>query len=299
MVAGLSVIVRYHNEGSIELLKDALFSISVQTYSNIQVIVACQNVEKEKLRGIQTFLKKLPFQETRPAVISTRAGKTHGHILFNLKCGNRKDIRATLLNKGLACCRGRYVAFLDYDDVIYQHAYEKLIAELVKTHAAIAIGGTVRADLKIETKSLYAVNKKPYLSRTFNIFDFIIDNFIPIHSFVIDRKRIKKWGLKVNENLQAYEDYYLLLKLIFEYKTDYSLITDPICEYRFRDDNSNSTPIYREEHNKAEKWRKSRKIIDSLKAKLMLTFDARTLESLLKESKQNWDIFSQLKSDIQ
>ena len=50
--------------------------------------------------------------------------------------------------RGGEVAEGRYLAFLDYDDVVYPHAYQVSISRLNESGKAVALGGCLIAHLK-------------------------------------------------------------------------------------------------------------------------------------------------------
>ena len=112
-------------------------------------------------------------------------------VIRNVWIGKAGDYRSRLVNEALDVSEGRYVAFLDYDDCVYECAYEHLIGRLRASGAAIAFGGIKRADV-VPIGSSYFTQRKwaPYVGKT--IADFLVDNCFPIHSFVIDKRRVTR-----------------------------------------------------------------------------------------------------------
>src|SRR5205085_12261957 len=101
------------------------------------------------------------------------------------------DGRSTLLTRGIERASGRYLAFLDDDDLVYQHGYTTLVAQLKAGGCAVAVGGCRMAKIKEVGGSWFVETKEtPFTwGRTRN--DLLRDNFIPIHSYVIDRARVE------------------------------------------------------------------------------------------------------------
>ena len=85
----------------------------------------------------------------------------------------------------------------------------------------------------IDSKTLFITQ---YRSRA----DLFIDNFIPFHSYVLDRDRIPPHLLEFDETLDRLEDYEFLVKLAVSVPFDFKNQGHPVCEYRIRDDGSNT-----------------------------------------------------------
>ena len=124
------------------------------------------------------------------------------------------------------------MAILDDDDVVYQDGYSSLISTLLKGTAALAAGGTVRADVARAAGCLYVERKLPWMHAGRSQRDLLKRNFLPIHSYVLDRTRIAVEDLHFDERLSRLEDYELLLRLGAKYEFDLSLLGVPVCEYR-------------------------------------------------------------------
>lgn len=269
----LSVVVRYHAGGDIKLLKDALFSLAVQSYSDIQIVLVCLNLKSNTLNEIKEYLSKVTFQKKRRVALIKSPRPSKNHLILNLKVKKKIDQRARMLNEGIRCAQGRYLAFLDYDDIVYETAYSKLIERIKKNGAAISFCGVVEAAQKVTLYGAFTKSKRPYTVQSVNITDLFVRNYFPLHSFVIDRNKISKKDLAVDPDLAVYEDYYLLLKLAFKYSCDLSLMSEYLCEYRIRDDFSNASAVKADDYKKRRTWERSIEIINDLKYKLFQSLD--------------------------
>ncbi len=163
----VSVIVRFHDRGKIAFLDQALFSLATQHYPHVQLIVAVQNGDGQLLKRIETIIGKQPFVIGRNILcvpegvnnLTTRgsASDAPSHLVLSVDVSEGLDGRSFLLNEGLKAAEGRYLAFLDYDDVVYPHAYEVLISRLNESGKAVALGGCLIAHQK------FVAADQPYL----------------------------------------------------------------------------------------------------------------------------------------
>ena len=281
----ISVVVRFHKGANFEYLKDSLFSLAVQDFVNVQVVLMMQNCSTDQVQSAENFLIALPFLKSRRVLKIDQKFKgkinQNTHIICNLK--SKKDIRAKLLDVGLKLSTCRYFAILDYDDIVYQHCYSFLIDKLENSNSVIAIGGCKKVGLSVKNlKVPFISSKVPFLNRKITIADQFVENFIPIHSFVIDKKRIKKQDLFFNTKLGALEDYDFLLRIQSQYLSEFSGMSNFVCEYRIRDDNSQTTPFH-DMHNvaKYKNWMDARKHIAQLKKNLKLNFSVDQIAQIL------------------
>jgi hypothetical protein len=113
-----------------------------------------------------------------------------------------------------------------------------------------------------------------------------VDNFIPIHSFLLDRYRIDQSELVFVEGMNCLEDYELLLRLVSKYDFDFHLLSHPVCEYRIRLDGSNTTPFFSHCSKKALAWQQGRAYIEGMKNQLMTTISVREIVELRAEVDQ-------------
>lgn len=224
----LSVIVRFHKEERLPFLEEAVFSLAIQDWDDLEVIVMLQN-GTEKLRlAVEAIIKNQPWPDA-PC-----------HKILIVPVGEGVDGRSVLLNQGIKHASGRYLAFLDDDDFVYQHGYATLIRQLVSRGCAIAVGGCRRAQIEYESGHWFVQSKDNFFAWGRSRLDLIRENFVPIHSYVIDRARLEDFDLYFDETFSILEDYEFLLRLCAKFEPDFSRFETPVCEYRIRLDGSNS-----------------------------------------------------------
>ena len=147
--------------------------------------------------------------------------------------------------RGRSCesrfCRSesRYIAILDYDDVLYPEAYRLLRDRSFESGRAIAFGNIVLKRVDVYSGFLYApARRAPFKGR--QLTDLFRLNFCPIHSFLVDRKRVPGEELRFEPALTIEEDYEFLLRVCARVASDFALVDTEIGEYNFKNDSSNT-----------------------------------------------------------
>lgn len=224
----LSVIIRFHNKERLVFLEEAIFSLAIQDWHDIEILLVIQNGTDELKHAVVDIINRQPWLSQPRYKI----------LLIPIPQG--VDGRSTLLNQGIMNACGRYLAFLDDDDFVYQHAYTTLIGQLVAGGRAVAVGGCRRANVKKEGEHWFVQSKDDFFSWGRTRLDLFHDNFVPIHSYVIDRFRLDSFELYFDDTCPPLEDYEFLLRLFNAVEPDFSQLDVPVCEYRIRLDGSNS-----------------------------------------------------------
>jgi glycosyltransferase involved in cell wall biosynthesis len=268
----LSVIIRFHDETTLAMLEQALFSLAVQSYTEIQIVLMVQNgsdalfVRLHELLAVQPFIAPMP------------------HRIIKVEVAAGQDGRSVLLNRGMEAAEGRFLAFLDYDDVMYQHAYSLMIAQLQQSGAAVVVAGCRKAHQNAVLGGGYYIRRKePYLDRMRTKFDLFAENFIPFHSFVIDRDAVELGDLHFNETLFCYEDYVFLLTLASRYRFDFALLDQPVAEYRIRTDGTNSIAAYSGCTVKQQAWDSAKAYVEGIKEGLVTSVTIAEIAALVAE----------------
>lgn len=266
----VSVIVRYHSKGDFELLKNALFSLCIQGETIVTPLIILHNCDKDTVENIEEYISYL----SSDWAIEKR------YVIENFD--DASDIRSKMLNRGIALNSSRYLAFLDYDDVIYNGAYEYLIERLESTNTVLAAGGCRKAVFDVTGKFNYCESKSQFLEFSPNIFYFLVDNFLPIHSYMIDTKKVDKEDLYFDESLCALEDYELLIRFVSKYRLDVKGLEYFVCEYRIRNDETHTTPFHDLTLiDQDDNWSYGRKHVSELLGKLKFELSLKELKELM------------------
>lgn len=273
----LSVIMRCHKKERLRFLEEALFSLAIQYWQDIEVIILLQNGSAEFRRSVLQMISNQPWDGTPQYQV----------IVVEVPAGT--DGRSTLLNHGIERAAGRYLAFLDDDDIVYQHCYTTLIEQLSNSSATVAVGGCRTARVIKESDHWFVkIKEAPFVwGRT--RYDLFRDNFIPIHSYVIDRDRVNSSEVYFDDDFPPLEDYDFLLRLSAKYEFDFSKLNIFVCEYRIHD--ANSIPYTADAPTEAFiKHAHARNLIDERKKRLLCTVSLTDLielqETLIEQETQ-------------
>jgi len=220
-----SIIVRTQGKRN-EFLLEALYSIALQSYDNKDVILVVHAKGKRALKGIENLVHPL-----------------NNLLKINILQADYSKRRGHPLNVGLDNCNSKYVSFLDDDDILYPHAGEKLIEELEKGQRNFVCGIAIALNQRqIGGRLFKNTGKHIFYNKEFNPVELASTNFIPINDYIYNFNTFKE--LRFDEDLDLLEDWDLLLQMITSGKLRAKFIPIETCEYRFKDDNSQSFTIY-------------------------------------------------------
>src|SRR2546428_2889288 len=216
----VSVVVRYHSTGKLDCLEEALFSLAVKKYDKLQFVLVVQQPDASLLPCLQTILQQQPFRlplateivdynnDCHPGTAEAHSVK---HLILPVAVPAGVDGRSHLLNWGMRFAQGQYLAFLDYDDVVYGEIYQALITRLQSVEAAVAFGGTRLAVVNVmdsSSSSMFIESKRPFVNEKKTKAHLLLQgNFFPLHSYVIDRSRVNQQDLYIDPKLSRLEDY--------------------------------------------------------------------------------------------
>ncbi len=267
--ATLSIVMRFHAGADAALLDEALFSLSLQEYDDLELILAVQNPSPELLAKIERLVADQPWRSA-PAV-----------QLLPIEIPPGVDGRSELMNRGIFVSRGRYLAFLDYDDVVYRDAYTRLIERLQSQGSTWAVGGCLKSN-SARTDQGWYVHEKYLPDYQSSVSLLCWGCVIPIHSYVIDRARLDDFALGFELSLTRHEDYDFLLRLAHRHAPDLTLATEAMCEYRVRLDGSNTILDFQQSPSpeKQREWDRCTAIIEQRKRELIFKFTAAELAEL-------------------
>ena len=204
----VSTIIRFSQSGSLELLQNALYSLIAQIGCTVQPIIAVQDLTDDMLVNLETMIKKMPWDDNCYPIIKKFCSTE-----------KNRDLRSLMLNTSLKTAKTKYVAFLDYDDIMFPDAYAWLIERLCKTGKNASFGLIYNTLLnlgekKIKTRKVVYDFGKDYER-------FYDQNNTPIHGFMLNKSLIDLEQIEFYEDMKYMEDYFLTLQIFTKDDTDW------------------------------------------------------------------------------
>lgn len=182
-------------------IRRAIASVAANGWRPLEVVVVYQGPENEQWQDLQKLPGEFPSLTVR--------------VLNNPATGDR---RAQNLNIGWEEAQGRYLGFLDDDDTLASTHVALLVASMRATNKAWAYS---QVTLRKENEALEMVSEsQPFRRHTFSLKALWTENFLPIHSFLIDRSALNA-ALRhrpFHEELDRSEDWDFLLRLAFDHE---------------------------------------------------------------------------------
>lgn len=207
----VSVIVPTHNRPS--MLKDTIQSILDQTFQDFEIIVI-NDAGQDVSSVVQSFgSPKIVYlsHETNKGLAAAR-------------------------NSGIRAAKGKYIAYLDDDDVFYPDHLEMLATFLQKTGEKVAYTDAFRAHQRLEDGHYVTYKKDTPYSYDFDYDRILYENFIPVLCFMHEKECFNVCGM-FDENFCCLEDWELWLRMSRSFTMHHIKILT--CEYRYRLDGSN------------------------------------------------------------
>lgn len=182
-LALVSVIIRSMDR---ETLVEALDSLAKQTYGNLEIVLV--NAKGAQHRELSKH----------HATLSVRYINQGGQPLS----------RSQAANAGLDAAGGKYLAFLDDDDVFDpDHLSSLVVALQAEAEATVVYSGVRCMDRGDAAKKISRTFGKPLGSSA----QLLAGNFIPIHAPLFPRYLLKH--ARIDETLETYEDWDFWLQL--------------------------------------------------------------------------------------
>ncbi|MBD2317395.1 glycosyltransferase [Phormidium tenue] len=222
----VTIIIRTSQEKRLPLLKNALLSVVANDYRPIEIIIVIQSEKQDFIDYLQNMSNEYSDKQVQV------------RIFINY---TSKDQRAKNLNIGVNNANGRYIGFLDDDDVFYKHHIASLVEKLNNSESvAWAYSQVAMSICTLDKEKVNIVSLNyPFQKDKFTVKEMLKDNFIPIHSYLIDRNKCNLDCIYFDESFPVMEDYEFLLRLLHRgYPT---FINEVTCEYRFYIKPSNSS----------------------------------------------------------
>ncbi|ROU07439.1 hypothetical protein [Lysobacter enzymogenes] len=264
----VSTVVRFHDPAGLGKLERAIQSLHAQAGAIVQPIVVTQRFDKRALQRTRDAVLRQWFFDWLPEP-----------AVENYEDDSQGDARSALMNLGIerhCALRNRFLAFLDYDDLLYSHAYRTLMRPLLDSDVAVAFASVEMGHaVGLHDYDFVYDMSYPFLGR--NKIDLIRDNFCPLHSYLVDCAKVEAKELHFRSELSRVEDYDFLLRVAGARPCDFSGIGRRIGVYLMRSDDSNSTPSHDGSACDQEKksiWKCNRDRLDRLRSGYPVKFFA-------------------------
>lgn len=221
----VSIVIPVHNGE--KYIKESIDSCLNQTYKNIEIIVVDDKSEDRTLEILKEYGQKL-------TVIPVEKQNGLGNVI----------------NIGIRASKGKYIARMDADDIMYPTRIEKQIQYLESNPNCVAVGGQI--DIIDENSSItghrdYAIDDRDIKKNRFLFQPFA-------HPAVTLRKStVEEIGL-YPENMWKVEDVKFFL--ILSTKGEFHNLEDTVLKYRmtFKTESQSKMLDHFKKTNEIRKW---------------------------------------------
>ena len=205
----------------------------------ISVILPTYNRPENLKRALQS-LKEQTFQYYE-AIIINDGGIDVSSIIETFNEKNNLIYLKHEFNKGLPAARntaigiaqGKYIAYLDDDDIFYPDHLKVLYDTLENSDYQIAYTDSIRAVYRNINNKLNLTQKEKFVSGDFSLERLFVENYIPIICIMHRKDCLNEVGF-FDESLTSHEDWDMLLKLAQKYT--FKHIPKITCEFSWIDD---------------------------------------------------------------
>lgn len=192
----VSIIVRTCNRK--EALRENLISLRKQTYKNIEIVV----VEDGK-NTAEDMIKK-EFSDL--------------NIVYE---ATKENIgRSKVANIAMKKAKGKYLNFLDDDDVFFPDHVETLVKVIENNQYDIVYDGAFETQIIVNDKKDYSYtvkSKELFKAKTFNRRELYKINLFPIQTVMFKKSLFEECG-GIDENIDALEDWDFWVRLSLEHE---------------------------------------------------------------------------------
>ncbi len=199
----LSVLLRTQGNRD-SMLEEALTCLAAQTVENLEVVVLVHSDDPTALERVGGTVTSFDAAfASRVTVVPV-----HGRG------------RATPLNRGLELASGRYVAFLDDDDLVTADWAETFLGAAERAPGKVARASCYARHIRRPEPGESAMGPVPVtltgLTRefagSFDLLTHLVANQTPITSFAMPRALHTELGLRFDDTLSVCEDWEMLLR---------------------------------------------------------------------------------------
>lgn len=210
----VSVIVPTYNRP--DMLRETIQSVLNQTFTNFEIVVV-----NDAGQDVQEITNSFNDHRIRYIAHETNKGL------------------AAARNTGIRAAKGKYIAYLDDDDIYYPEHLEVLVNYLENNpQYKVAYTDAYRAFQEKSEVSYQITGRDLPLSHDFDYNVIMVHNFVPVLCFMHHRECLDHAGY-FDESLTTHEDWDLWIRVSRIYKLHH--IKQITAEYRWRTDGTTMT----------------------------------------------------------
>lgn len=234
-----------------------LVSVIVPTFNRPELL--CQAIDSILGQTLQDF-EIIVVNDAGIDVAGWIRGRDVGDRIKLLRHRKNRGLSAAR-NTGLRAARGRYIAYLDDDDIFYPNHLAALVSEAEKTGLAVVYSESCRAlyEVREGDPNPKCADRAVIYPGGFSLGDILVANRLPVLSVLHRRACIDTIG-GFDEALETHEDWDMWIRLFHDYPS--SFVKQTTSEFRVNHDegsitNSRLTSFYRTMkiiHRRYRKW---------------------------------------------
>jgi len=201
----ISIIVPTYNRA--DLLPQAVESVMKQTYSNWELLIVDDGSTDNTEQALQKYLS---------------------NKIRYVKCPH-SGLPAIVRNVGIREARGKWIAFLDSDDVWLPEKLERQI-QIIRNRPDVSLvcTNTYRKTNDDEMKEYFSIPDK---KASIYLESLLLENFVVTSTVLVSKDcLLGMGGYNESPDFQAVEDYDLWLRLSMNHKIEY--LSEPLVIYR-------------------------------------------------------------------
>jgi len=200
------IIPTYNRPG---MLREALASLVTQTFRNFETIVI-NDGGVDVGASVNSLNPEAPIRYFQS---EARGGQS------------------TARNLGLQKAKGKYIAFLDDDDLYLPKHLETLVSVLETTHFEVAYTDAYKTSQNSSDGKYHNINIEIPFSEDFNRDRLLVCNYIPMLTLMHKKSLLRKVGV-FDEELDILEDWDLIIRLSME--VSFCHIPKATCKFTVR-----------------------------------------------------------------
>ena len=208
----VSVLVRTCGRPSV--LRETLNSLALQTYQNFEIIVV----------------------EDGPPDSEPMIRKNFHHLNIFYYATDKKVGRSQVGNLAMEKAHGKYLNFLDDDDLFFADHIEVLVQALSKSDKRAAYAAGLETPIEVISVNPYQYWVVQYIKRHTQGFDPVVlchHNYIPIQCIMFEKELFENYG-GFDTDLDALEDWDLWVR--YSLYTDFEFVPKTTSIYRVPSD---------------------------------------------------------------